>query len=363
LIHIADCPCHGTEYHGGEVSDDHPNGDPQGISHWTMMSELVRREIQYWFGHIRKKRTKKMVEVFNQSWMQLSQQTMIVNEFEAHNPEKVTEAVFDSVCASIVTIAALHGRSIRPFQLDQSPPDIRKSEKLPSATRLETIPEDEEDVPSDSKVSSSVLSANPIKFKAPHPFGIGTSHLMYYAWNENRKMSVLKESLFESDTREYYDDLVKVLWVAKQYGIQFNKVKPSHASTIYFQDAEVVWVPSDTGEKYYLCEPYLSGKYEIFNTSNGWFTPKESTYTQTVQAFSHFSWIKSEKQLLICDLQGVRKESENRLILTDPAIHHRNKLLKYGRTNLGYPGIQEFFKKHMCNSICNQMKLQPFPRK
>ena len=332
-----------------------------------MMSELVRLEIQYWFGHIQKEYTKKMVEVFNQSLMQLSHRTMIVNEFEALNPEKVAEAVFDSVCASIATTATLHGRrrrSIRPFKLDRRPPDMNRIEDLHSARRLETIPEDEEDVPSDSRVSSSALPANPVRHKGIHPFAKGTSLLVYHGWSEDRKMSmVLKESLFEYDAREYYDDLVKVLWVAKQYGIQFNKVKPSHAPTIDFQDAEVVWVPSGTGKKYYLCEPYLSGKYEKFNNNSGWSTPEKSTYTQTVQAFSHFSWIKSEKQLLICDLQGVRKESENRLILTDPAIHHRNKLLKYGRTNLGYPGIQEFFKKHMCNSICNQMKLQPFPRK
>ena len=74
MIHIADAPCHGKEYYDGVVRDNHPNGDPEGISHWTMMSELVRRDIQYWFGHIQKDYTKKMIEVFNQSWMQLSQQ-------------------------------------------------------------------------------------------------------------------------------------------------------------------------------------------------------------------------------------------------------------------------------------------------
>ena len=332
------------------------------------MSELVRLEIQYWFGHITKENTKKMVEVFNQSLMQLSQRTMIVNEFEALNPEKVAEAIFDSVCSSIATTATLMGRrrrSIRDFKLDRSPLDKHKIEDLHSARRLETIHEDEEDVPSNTGVTSSALPAGPVRYQvAKHPFAKGASLLVYHAWDKDSKRSiVLKQSLFESDTKEYYDELVKVLWVAKQYGIQFNKAKPYHAPAIEFHAAEVVEIPSATGKKYYLTEPYLTGKYEKFNTNGGWVTPEKSSYTETVQAFSHFSWIKSGKQLLICDLQGVRVESQSRIILTDPAIHHRNRLLKYGGTNLGYPGIQEFFKKHMCNSMCNQMNLEPFTRK
>ena len=70
MIHIADAPCHGTQYHS--TSDDYPNGDPAGITHDQMMREVVRHGIQYWFGYIRKDSTDKMINIFNKSLQELS---------------------------------------------------------------------------------------------------------------------------------------------------------------------------------------------------------------------------------------------------------------------------------------------------
>ena len=58
-----------------------------------------------------------------------------------------------------------------------------------------------------------------------------------------------------------------------------------------------------------------------------------------IHTFSHYTWVKSEKNLIVVDLQGVGSW------LTDPAIHCTNKL-RFGRTNLGADGIARYFK-HM----------------
>ena len=56
LFHIADCPCHGREFHSYPVGlDFYPNGDPRGSRAHTLKSLFDRingEEIQYFFGKI-----------------------------------------------------------------------------------------------------------------------------------------------------------------------------------------------------------------------------------------------------------------------------------------------------------------------
>ena len=78
LIHIGDAPCHGVQYHGWINGDDYPAGDPVGITHEQMMKEVVRLNIQYWFGYIRKSDTDKMINVFNDSLKCVSDNQMLI---------------------------------------------------------------------------------------------------------------------------------------------------------------------------------------------------------------------------------------------------------------------------------------------
>ena len=91
LIHVADAPCHGTQYH--TISDNYPNGDPAGISHESMMAQVVKLDVQYWFGYIQKSNTDKMIEIFNESLCRLSEQRLLIRQFDAIQPSEVSEAV------------------------------------------------------------------------------------------------------------------------------------------------------------------------------------------------------------------------------------------------------------------------------
>ncbi len=68
LFHIADHPCHGTEFHnpGYTAGDDYPNGDPKGRSLQTLMNQLNNAFITYNFGKIRSY-TDTMIEKFGQA--------------------------------------------------------------------------------------------------------------------------------------------------------------------------------------------------------------------------------------------------------------------------------------------------------
>ncbi|MES1916812.1 MAG: hypothetical protein MHM6MM_008598, partial [Cercozoa sp. M6MM] len=70
----------------------------------------------------------------------------------------------------------------------------------------------------------------------------------------------------------------------------------------------------------------------------------------TPQAFSHFTFEASGRQLLICDVQGVSD------LYTDPQIHSRDGR-GFGKGNLGERGFRRFLATHRCNAICRYLRL------
>ena len=84
--------------------------------------------------------------------------------------------------------------------------------------------------------------------------------------------------------------------------------------------------------------------------------------TDYIQAFTHFTYIFTNKQALVCDLQGVYNSDmvPPTFELTDPAIHYRSASGRsnvFGRTDAGEEGMELFFKTHDCNQVCKLMQL------
>ena len=81
-----------------------------------------------------------------------------------------------------------------------------------------------------------------------------------------------------------------------------------------------------------------------------------------LQAFSHFTYLFTNRKLLVCDLQGVYNTdlSPPTFELSDPVIHYRSKKgrnMVFGRTDKGQKGIQLFFNSHVCTGICKILEL------
>jgi len=72
------------------------------------------------------------------------------------------------------------------------------------------------------------------------------------------------------------------------------------------------------------------------------------------QAFSHWSYIYTRGNRLVCDLQGVLGSKE--FTLTDPSIHSKEQGY-FGKTDHGRLGQQRFFATHKCNPLCRVLKL------
>lgn len=78
------------------------------------------------------------------------------------------------------------------------------------------------------------------------------------------------------------------------------------------------------------------------------------------QAFSHFTFEKSKKKLMVVDLQGtfqINKDGTREYRLTDPVIHKHNRSSQlrnrtFGRTDRGEKGMRAFWATHKCTAAC-----------
>jgi hypothetical protein len=108
-----------------------------------------------------------------------------------------------------------------------------------------------------------------------------------------------------------------------------------------------------------LVEPYVED-YQKFNSNSGW-VPKEAnpnspaSWSQAMQALSHFSYHISSGQFLLCDLQG--GIYSNGIALSDPVVLSANQ--RFGPTDLGPKGMSSFFARHQCNRFCRSEWTKP----
>ena len=113
------------------------------------------------------------------------------------------------------------------------------------------------------------------------------------------------------------------------------------------------------GEEF-LLEREIRGSFEKFNSNSGWSSGRDPI----LDAFSHWSWVHTDGEELVCDLQGHREEDDGLphagsryyYLLTDPAICTQGH--EYGESDLGQAGIDAFFAGHVCNGWCQHLDIE-----
>jgi hypothetical protein len=108
----------------------------------------------------------------------------------------------------------------------------------------------------------------------------------------------------------------------------------------------------------YLFEPIIQPYYK-YTSNNGWILkdPSKRKVIECIEAFCHFTYHSSDRNMIVCDLQGVYKLNRftftrSHYRLTDPAICSSRRL--YGPTDMGQKGISSFFANHTCNQFCEK---------
>ena len=318
-----------------------------------MMQEVVRLDIQYWFGYINKDYTDKMVSIFNDTLQSLSDHRLMIRQFNIKDPQEITDAIIRSVEASMQISAARKVNREISTTLDVSIPiwdslPIRRGLKTPPLG-----PKSLQNLQDGLKLDGPSV---PIAIKiAPNPFADGEESYIYRGYDtRNNRQVVLKKFKASGATLDCHMKVLKKQTIASTYARDFNndKKKPCHVESIEFIPADVVQINDGS---FYILQPFIDGKFVKYNTNNGIVCTAVSN-SDMMQAFSHFTYVHSGESLVICDLQGVRN-SRGVNQLSDPAIHCRILKGTYGSTDNGFPGIKRFFNSHNCNNICRSMGL------
>jgi len=112
----------------------------------------------------------------------------------------------------------------------------------------------------------------------------------------------------------------------------------------------------------YLAEPVIRN-FKKFTSNSGWIEDSGCWTTDSMAAFSHFTYHDSGGRHMVCDLQGCYRDNrrfrsgKSRFELTDVAICSRAR--SFGPTDLGEKGIESFFANHVCNQDCESHWSKP----
>lgn len=170
-----------------------------------------------------------------------------------------------------------------------------------------------------------------------------------------------KHTCNQAKVEQYFTEDVDASRMAQELAKLYNK-EVYGSKTIYFilplihRCEDVLGHPFHANERV-LIEPYLGQNYNKFNTNWGY---EDTRFGLSMPTLSHFTYHVSGGNLLLCDLQGVKKDDQ--YILTDPVICSLGHT--YGITDLGERGIRSFFAYHRCTNLCDSSWLKhPHPVK
>jgi len=392
ILHIADAPCHGIEYHDmGEEGDYYPGGYADDMR-WEAVFDIMKdKRLNYLFLKIENV-TDIMFEKFKKIWDEgLESGLTFEQEVIENDAKRFTEVTIAHMTKSISTgiketYKALKNTAGTGFATKMSKKpmllmigeeeeeekyfdeedDILETEivcKKPAWESNWFLPRKYEgtthyitksaDLNLESKINggSQSFTKEKVKIKLSEtPFSKGEFSRAYYcqAKPENSKEyfnMVLKKSIEPADKKFYFSVLDKntiAASLAKEYNEQLEKKKVHVDERLYFTRVLVL----NLKNQYYLLEAYIPGNFQKY--TNNYTYVNESVPLLT--AFSHFTYHITEGKYMVTDLQGVDN------LLTDPVVHSFDRHFK-NQGDLGQPGMIGFFRYHECNKYCKMLGL------
>lgn len=219
---------------------------------------------------------------------------------------------------------------------------------------------------------------------APQPFDRGSMRLAYYMRSAEDTLYVLKP--YNDEMRRHIEhglkiteeqairNDVKVLLVAEYFAGLFNgdladliKTSGQSANFNHWHVKFVTPFIFVIDGKLYFAEKFVRGGFVKWNNNSGHVvTTKNALANNSARlskCFSHYTWHKSSKKLIIVDIQGW--DVQTGMLFTDPQIHSIAKTssivsgVRYSLGDLGKAGMIRFFHTHDCDAgTCNFMNLK-----
>jgi len=187
------------------------------------------------------------------------------------------------------------------------------------------------------------------------PFAKGNLRLAYASLVERNGVFnkfVAKNSLYVDELKDsyLYNKQSVILQIVSKYLAEKFIIDSKSEMSVRFLNVYLMQLV-DSGE-YYAVEDFLDGKFSKWSNNLGYVNERE--YSFTLDAFSHWTYEKTNNFLIVSDLQGFKSGNEE-YVLTDPAIS--SVVRQFTSTDLGEFGITKYFEKHICNSHCVDLGL------
>jgi len=192
----------------------------------------------------------------------------------------------------------------------------------------------------------------PIKLEIEHnPFSEGGMRLVFRCWeieNNSRILSCAKVFKDHWGVQAYFDEAMTQM-VSESYAQEFNRecYKKKLRFNVGFVPVSVLRLKTADGKRLvYNVEPMLDGDYRKHNDNDG----HVESELLLPQAFSHYTYERSNNLVVVVDIQGVGS------FYTDPQIHTFDGH-GFGMGNMGHEGLMKFLKTHECNDLCRLLDL------
>ncbi|RUS28547.1 hypothetical protein BC938DRAFT_481756 [Jimgerdemannia flammicorona] len=353
LYHFADCPSHFTQFHDDNIVDHHPTRDPDGRTARdaeNFVRELGTLGIDYHFVEIKEAKTRKMITEFRRFYDNEADERKLQILSLGSDTEMFLPSVVKTISSSVArTIRMEQTRVARMIQNDDVniDPHIdwdhaegwgeRLSMRTYTCNPQQTL---------DNIIQArlpNVLTSNIQAFIRSEPFAFGGLRYALPMFQSNNLKLVAKMFKDGPHTKDRYLQAMAVQTIAAKLAAEFNSSRPPQL--IGFLTIRVVEIEqtNPSNNTYFTVEPFIQGDYVRHHNNND----------EPMEAYSHFTWQRSRNRLIVDDLQGVG------YMMTDPVIHSINLPNRFGTTDLGREGVDNFFSTHRCNYICRMLHLTP----
>jgi hypothetical protein len=379
LIHIADAPCHGIQFHDG-VGDHYPAGDKYGRSIDDQLKLLFERckVSTYFFCHLNTS-TRKMLQEFKRA--SGGALTIVEEQFAniTNIPEKVVTLCRGTIQKTLTVVAggAAHITADMKYLNEVVVTAIPSWSDIPLQTGshykhkwYRALDDLLSKINRKMAIDEEVVDHVQVQI-AKHPFSSdGAVRWPYYAkitrpseapqfMVVKRFKTALNKDVREVHKRDRYLAQMEVQSVAAQMAEEFNSRTSNfrNVKKVEFTQVTTLEVGSGSTRKFYNMEEVLEGTWIRYSNNGGYVNT--SDYAAVLQAFTHWTHERSRGLLMVTDLQGVRMKNEHGesvFRLCDPAIHCTD-VMRFTRTNLGAEGFKLFFDTHKCNDVCKHLGL------
>jgi len=207
-------------------------------------------------------------------------------------------------------------------------------------------------------------------FRQAYKARVSKGTISGFAEGNQLVLKCMKPEYFNTGWKISYKDAAmqeEVVRLAESFNAEVQPTKGDGSCNIHVRAARIYTMTEDklnSKGKPYLrkgeiiaLEQLINGEWEKFNSNSGWSSGKSSL----PDAFSHWTWVHTGGEMLVCDLQGHRGRpggpkfgsEEYYYLFTDPALLSNDK--RFGPTDLGEAGMKQWFAGHTCNSMCESI--------